>query len=59
MYKLAIVPKVKRSVEYSKAFGSQHDFNHITYCMNLVSINIDMQYNSSTLANLHAETRNK
>jgi len=44
MYKLAIVPKVKRSVEYSKAFGSQHDFNHITYCMNLVSINIDMQY---------------
>ncbi len=44
MYKLAIVPKVKKSVEYSTAYGSQHDFRHIVYCMNMAIFNIDIQY---------------
>ena len=44
MYKLAIVPKINRSLEYSSAYGSQHDFRHIAYCMDFVSFNIDIQY---------------
>ena len=31
---LAIVPKVHWLHEYSRAYGSQHDFNHIKKCLN-------------------------
>ncbi len=31
---LAIVPKVHWFHEYSRAYGSQHDFNHIKKCLN-------------------------
>jgi hypothetical protein len=44
MYHLAIVPKVKKSIEYSTAYGSQHDYKHIAYCMDFSSFNIDIQY---------------
>ena len=42
-YKLAIVPKVKRSLEYSSAFGSQHDFKHIEHCVNNSVFNLDLE----------------
>ena len=32
MYKLAIVPKIHHTVEYSSAYGSQHDRDHIKKC---------------------------
>jgi hypothetical protein len=44
MYKLAIVPKVKRSLEYSTAFGSQHDYHHIRKCLNSICFNIAIEY---------------
>ena len=42
MYKLAIVPKVKKSVEYSSAFGSQHDYYHIKKCLKTACFKIDL-----------------
>ena len=43
-YKLAIVPKVKRSLEYSSAFGSQHDYKHINECLKSICFNISIDY---------------
>jgi len=43
-YKLAVVPKVKRALEYSSAYGSQHDFKHIHACIKKEIFNIDIQY---------------
>ena len=44
MYKLAIVPKIKRSVEYSDAYGSQYDFKHIRKCLKLICSNISIDH---------------
>ena len=33
MYKLAIVPKIHHSIEYSSAYGSQHDRDHLLFCL--------------------------
>jgi hypothetical protein len=44
MYNLAIVPKVRKSIEYSRAYGSQHDYRHIAYCMDFASFNINIKY---------------
>ena len=43
-YKLAIVPKVKRSLEYSSAFGSQHDYKHINECLKTICFNISIDF---------------
>ena len=44
MYKLAIVPKIKKSLEYSSAFGSQHDYHHIKKCLDKICFNISIEY---------------
>jgi len=33
MYKLAVVPKLHYSIEYSSAYGSQHDRDHLELCL--------------------------
>ena len=42
MYKLAIVPKVSKRIEYASAFGSQHDYKHIAKCIKSTTFNIDI-----------------
>ncbi len=43
-YKLAVIPKIKKSLEYASAYGSQHDCKHIHSCLERETYNIDIQY---------------
>lgn len=45
MYKLAVVPKIPRRLEYSSAYGSNYDYKHTKKCLTSATMNRDIKFN--------------
>jgi len=43
VYKLAIVPKIKKRVEYTSAYGSHLDYTHIYKCLSIETFNKNIE----------------